>query len=139
MHHCFGICLTCAESWNLTLSDILLVVSINGSGVLLSPQQNPTIAFFTNLWWTINYIIPFFFFLIFAQNWKKKYKPYILVTVSLQFLHVDIVILYCNSERSATPTEFAIMILMPFRIPFYVTFWFIYSRLYSKAFPWRII
>ena len=62
------------------------------------------------------------FFFDLCAKLKKKYKPYILVTVSLQFLHVDIVILYCNSERSATPTEFAIMILMPFRIPFYVTF-----------------
>lgn len=72
IQHYFGICLTCAESWNLTLSDILLVVSINGSGVLLSPQQNPTIAFFTNLWWTINYIIPFFFFWSLRKIEKKN-------------------------------------------------------------------
>ena len=49
----------------------------------------------------------------------------ILVTVTLQFLYDDIVVLYCSSDWNATPTKTVIMMLlcyMPYNILLIVIF-----------------
>ena len=80
----------------------------------------------------------FFFFcilsMVFLKSMFLKIKVMcILVTVTLQFLYDDIVVLYCTSDWNATPTKTVIMMLlcyMPYNILLIVIFWFMYLPLY---------
>ena len=116
--------------------DILLMVSINGFGILLA--LHCSIFLFLHYYFFLPtfrkplIILPFLLFWSYCTKYFWIYLLYILVTVGLQFLYGDTVVLCCSSEWSATPAKFVTMILLPYHILLYLTFWFIYLLLYSN-------